>query len=103
MKTFKLKKGYALYVLLVTVLFTSCGKLNEGCIVKKLYEPARTYTTIEYDVVLKLPMQKIKHDNEDWSLVIEGIVKQDTIRRTISVTHKDFERFSIGDYVTLAN
>lgn len=92
---------YRMVIFMYLVILLGCNKLNEGYVIKKIYEPKRTYIIPEYNVVLNIMETKIKCDDEDWYLVIEGIIEQDTLTRTICVNHETYEQYNIGDYLVL--
>ena len=98
MNTIKTLTRYALYALLCLVLF-SCNKLKEGTIVNKFYEHPRYYTTVEYDVIFKMPMTKSKYDDEDYVFVVGNIIEGDTIIERFEVSSKTYDLFEIGDWI----
>jgi len=100
-----MKKKILFIFLLIPLLFTliSCGeskedyKIYEGYIVDKIYEPARTYTTVVSTGKTTVPI--VRHVPEKYYIVI---YKNETISKH-QVSKEFYTNFEVGSYVTVGN
>lgn len=84
--------------LLFILLFAGCKFVREGVVLEKIYEPERSYLTTEYDVIMDMPKLVTKTDDEDFYLVIEGVVEGDTLVQKRSVSSQVYYKIKVGDY-----
>jgi hypothetical protein len=95
----KMNRFFALVVL--AVLLSACGgRLHEGEIIQKYYEPPRTYTYTTMMVVGKmiLPQTRTGYDDEDWVIVVRGIKGKDTIIEEFYIDEMNWKCMSVGNW-----
>jgi NADPH-dependent 2,4-dienoyl-CoA reductase/sulfur reductase-like enzyme len=107
MKNLKLRKGYALYILLGVVLFgaVGCNSVTEGEIVEKWYEPENSYVAImpmmisngKTTTTMMIPYYI--YDGEDYCIKIKGIDKKGKERtKTLYVRRERWQDLDKGQY-----
>ena len=103
MKLRKLKTGskYFLYTLLGLSLYSCTPKLKEGSVINKFYEEARRYNVMTYNPSLKISTLQSMYDDEDYVLIITGIIDGDTIVNRLEVSSKTYDNYKIGDWYKL--
>lgn len=95
-------------VILLGVIVSCTSPITEGHVVKKMYEPERTYTQMvpitrmsgKTTVTTYIP--QIVHDDEDFYVIFENKNEDgEVVQRTIAVQKSFYERVSTGDYIDL--
>lgn len=84
------------------LLLTSCEVIREGTIMEKYYEPERTYTVLEQDLIVGGFKMVKKTDDEDYVFIINGKTKSgDTQRKRIEVSKLKYHKYEVGDFIKL--
>jgi len=88
-------------VLLMSVLFLSCHKLESGVVVKKHFEPSHSQliTTVISNGKTVSPYTYIIYVPDKWQITIEGEYRGKTRREDFSIPESDFRNINIGDFI----
>ena len=83
-----------------SLALSSCGpKLCKGVLIEKQYEPSRTYSS--FVMIGKVPMTRIRVDDEDFIFLLRGLDGNDTVSERHRVTAQMWNDAAVGDWVTL--
>lgn len=98
------------FILLLTILLSSCDRIKEGTVIDKVYEPERYYTMMvphvyragktTYTTFSYIPM----YDDPDYRIEIEGYNKKHKLQdRWIYVEKEMFDTIRTGDWYCIDN
>ena len=91
-----------LLILMLPVLFWDCEKLRYGNVIKKWYEPARTYMVFMPVMCGKstIIVPYIMYDDQDWCIQVEGVgTKNNLVKQTYYVPKAQFDSLAIGSFL----
>lgn len=95
-----MKRLSILLIPILSVVFASCEKpLKKGQIVKMFYEPERTWTEVQYNIPLKMPMTQYHTDDEDFVIMVKGWNGDDTVTQRFEVCKNDYDSSFVGDFI----
>lgn len=97
----KLNKSFKIITYSSLIMFTisSCDDFKEGIVIDKWYEAEERKTYAEFSPIFKMPMTKIVVDDEDYVLIVKGVVGKDTIQRRFEVSKNDYDNTKIGNKI----
>ena len=95
--------------LLGVLCLASCNKLEEGDVVEKWYEPARTYVAVMPMTILTgkstttIMVPYVVTDNEDWCVKIKGKYKGEERVEIVYISQKQYECVRTGSHLKLTD
>lgn len=99
-----------LIVFLSLIAFASCSNIQEGRIIKKWYEPARTWVSVvpivtstgKTTTTTMVPM--VHYDDEDYCIKIEKYVedKEKYVTRTVYLTKEEYNNVELDDWFCIS-
>lgn len=88
--------------IMVAMVMLSCNHLEKGTVLKKEYEPKRSYVSFIPMIIGKVTtlIPYVITDNEDFVLTVEGEYNGEIVHENVYVTKKCYEQMQAGSLWT---
>lgn len=92
--------------LFICLILISCNKLEEGTIIEKKYEPARTYVMLMPMIIFTgkstttIMIPYVIYDNEDFIIKVKGYDNEGKYREeNFYISKIEYDKLNVGQYI----